>query len=587
MNKLGLRPNALLVLVLAVTGMANEETVKKTSRAAQRFDISVTPLGPTQADVDAAKLRAEQSSAVRAELKGSKYRFLSFEYVETGDGRKDKPSRMPTRFRTIFYNYSNDFAVIAEGDFQGRESITAVRGYFDPGVGGDEMQGAREIVRSDPQFADQAKFELYPPMPPISNFNGERLINIGVRDPSTGEHYIVGVSFKNNKVVRYADKAPPRARATPEACGITYAGQSTTGQSGAHPGQYQLTANSQGAPLWEMLVIRPNVSSGAVSPFPERSGIEIRDVKYKGKSVLKRGHAPILNVKYIDGSGCGPYRDWQYEEGFFAIPSTNVTYPNGTSGGIAILPEGQIATTSVETRNDVGNFRGVAIYQQTINGNNEMVLVTEMEAGWYRYIMEWRFGADGVIRPRYGFGSTTSSCVCVQRDHHVYWRLDFDIVSPVNRVFQVERGRKFMRPVETEAAIFRNYGTNRGFVIQNAAGNEAYSLFPGSNDGSVATADGTLTDAFGKGDFWLMRFQTRTPTQFDPETTGELDDIAIPGTPAANLAPWINGESLLGQDVVIWYAAHQRRVDDASRPGLPEIITGTHVVGPEIRPIQW
>ena len=579
MNKFGLRLNAVfcLVLVLAVTGLANATTIKKTSRAAQRFDINVTPWGPNQAEVDAAKLRAEQSVAVRAELRGSKYRLLAFEYLGHADAAKSVPSTRPKGFRVTFYNYSNDSTVIAEGDFQGRDPIRVTREYFDPSIGGDEIEAAFAIIRSDFDPTSSVKLDLYPAMPPISNVNGERLVNIGVINPVTGDHQIVGVGFKDSKIHRYAGNAPPTSRAAPEMCGVQDAGQPVT-FAGSSPGQYQLTANLQGSPLWEMLIIRPNVSSGA--PF-ERSGIEIRDVKYKGKSVLKRGHAPVLNVRYVPiGAGtCGPYRDWQYSEGFFSVPSTNVTYPNGPDGGIAILPEGQVATTVVESRNDAGNFRGVAIYQQSVNGVNEIVLVTEMEAGWYRYIMEWRFGADGVIRPRYGFGSATDSCVCTARDHHVYWRLDFDVVSTVNNIFQVERGRKFMRPVTTEAAIFRNYGTNRGFVVQSSTGTEAYSIFPGSNDGSVADASGNITDTFGAGDFWLMQFKgtANSPTEIDDPNTG---------TVAATLSPFINGESLTNQDAVIWYAAHQRRVDDASRPG-PEIISGTHVVGPEIRPIQW
>ncbi|HVF46745.1 MAG TPA: hypothetical protein VNA17_04195, partial [Pyrinomonadaceae bacterium] len=569
-------PIALSCLVLMAVSAAAETgplAEKKARKAAQRFDLRVTTSGPTKADVDAVKLRVEQSPAVRSALKNGKYRLLSLEYTDGGDHQKKAAGS--ARFRATFYSYSDDVAVIAEGDFAGREPITAVPAYFDPGVGDGELDEAFAIIRADARFkSTDGKLALAAAMPPVSNVDGERLINIRVIESDTAANEIVGVSFKNSRVVRYAGNAPPAARATPEACGISDAGQPTTFE-GSHPGQYQLTASQGGNPLWEMLVLRPNVSSGA--PF-ERSGIEIRDVKYKGKSVLKRGHVPVLNVKYVNAS-CGPYRDWQYQEGFFSIPPAGVSFPNGADGGFAILPEGQVATTSVESRNDQGNFRGVAVYQQVIDGVNELVLVTEMEAGWYRYIMEWRFGADGIIRPRYGFGSTTSSCVCVGRDHHVYWRLDFDVVSPVNRIFQVERGRKFMRPIATEAAIFRNYATNRGFVIQSG-GNEAYSIFPGITDGSVADAAGNVLDPFGGGDFWLMQFKGTAGAPI------ELNDPNV-GTVAATLGPFINGESIAGQDVVVWYGAHQRRIDDASRPGTPEILAGKHVVGPEIRPIQW
>lgn len=580
MKQLGLRSIVLFCLVLiavsfaTATELAGEKPKKK---AAQRFDLRVTAWGPAKAEVDAVKLRVEQSPAVRSALENGKYRLLSFEYTDGVDRPKKGAAAGAVRFRATFYSYSDDVAIIAEGDFAGREPVTAVPAYFDPGVGDGEVDEAFAIIRADARFKSaEGKVALAPAMPPVSNVDGERLVNIRVIDSDTGANEIVGVSFKNSRVVRYAGNAPPAARATPEGCGISDAGQPTTFE-GSHPGQYQLTADLQGSAVWEMLVIRPNVSSGARF---ERSGLEIRDVKYKGKSVLKRGHVPVLNVRYVENSGCGPYRDWQYQEGFFAVPTSGVTYPNGVEGGFAVLPDGQKATTSVESRVDTGNFRGVAVYQEVVNGVNELVLVTEMEAGWYRYIMEWRFGADGIIRPRYGFGSTTSSCVCVARDHHVYWRLDFDVVSSSNKIFQVERGRKFMRPVTTESAIFRNYATNRGFVIQNANGNEGYSIFPGITDGSVADASGNVTDSFGAGDFWLMQFKGTAAAPL------ELDDPNV-GTVAATLGPFITGESVVDQDVVVWYAAHQRRIDDASRPGTPEIIAGKHVVGPELRPIQW
>jgi hypothetical protein len=60
----------------------------------------------------------------------------------------------------------------------------------------------------------------------------------------------------------------------------------------------------------------------------------------------------------------------------------------------------------LETGTDVGNFRGVALYRQ----GTEVVLVTEMEAGWYRYVHEWGFDAGGTIHPRFGFGATANSC---------------------------------------------------------------------------------------------------------------------------------------------------------------------------------
>lgn len=567
------------LLISGIVFAADKTDKKKPKKSNEKLVIKAIPWGPAQAEVDAAQARVAKSEAVQNVLGGAKARIVGFEYIDNSTADKSQPTKVPTHFRVIFYDYSNDRAVIAENDFAGREAINVRTELYDPGVGGEELEAAYRLVKADPEFSGLSKnnqLEYDAAMPPVSNLDGERLVNVTVKNLTTDSYQIVGISFKNNKVVRYEDNAPPTARVEPDACGIASAGQGSTGAGVA--GQYQLTVSSlTRGTLWEMLVIRPSSSSGASS---ERSGIEIRDVKYKGVSVLKRGHAPILNVQYINNT-CGPFRDWQYAEGYFNAPDTGAVYPNGVNGGIAVLAAGQIATTSVETRNDSGNFRGVAIYQQDVGNGPEVVMVSEMNAGWYRYIMEWRFAPDGTIRPRYGFGSTTNGCVCNPRNHHVYWRFDFDVVSPTNNIFEVQKGRNPLALITTEAARLRH--TQAGFMIQSVSGKEAYQITPGSNDGTVTNAQGILTDTFGAGDFWLMQFKgtAGAPSELDDPNSGS----------AANLAPWVNGESLSSQDVVVWYSAHQYRVDDASRAGGKaegaNIINGRHVVGPDISVVNW
>lgn len=578
MKKLGNKFFGIGMLTVLLAGLAfagGEEKSRRITRASQPLDIKITNWGPSQTDIERAKQRVAGSAEVQNALKGVKYRLLGLEQIESASADKSQPSAAPTRYRVFFYDYTNGKTIIAESDFAGREPITISEDAFSPGTNWDEIEAGFRIIQNDPEFAAFAKnnrLELYDAMPPVTDWNGERLVNIGVRNLENNTDQIVGISFRNDRVVKYPNNAPPTATAAPEACGITSAGQGSTGPGVA--GQYQATVTQNGNPLWEMLIIRPSSSSGASN---ERSGIEVRDVKYKGKSVLKRGHAPILNVQYINNV-CGPFRDWQYAEGFFQVPTAGTTYPNGTNGGIALVGAGGVATTAVETRNDSGNFQGVAVYQQDVGYGSELVLVTEMNAGWYRYIMEWRFAPDGTIRPRYGFGSTVNGCVCNPRNHHVYWRFDFDIVQPNNRIFQVERGRKFLRPLPTEAAIFRSYQLNRSFLVQNANGDEAYQITPGRNDGSVTNSAGVLTDTFGAGDFWFMQFKGTAAAP------GEIDDPNAGS--AANLAPWVNNESLDNQDVVVWYSAHQYRVDDTSR-NTENVISGVHVVGPDLRPVRW
>ncbi len=575
-------PCIILSLIFTVGfTFAGENVPTVSKRADQPTEIKVVPWGPAQSDVDKAKKRVGQSAAVQNKLRGTKHRLIGFEYVGDSSTDKSLPSQPPTRYRVFFYDYTNDRTIIAESDFAERETIKISEEFYDPGVAGKELEAAFQLIKRTAEFgklAEQDKLEFFEPMPPISNLRGERLVNVGIKNSATGESQIVGVSFKTDKVVRYENNAPPTARVAPENCGVVNAGQGSSEEGLA--GQNQISISQGGVTTWEMLVVRPSSSSGR--PF-ERSGLEIRDVKYKGKSVLKRGHAPILTVKYVNDT-CGPFRDWQYSEGFFDAPATGAIDP---SPGIRVLGEGQIATTVVESGNDFGNFQGVAIYRQNVGFGTEVVMVTEMVAGWYRYIMEWRFAPDGTIRPRYGFGSITNSCVCAPRNHHVYWRFDFDVVNPINKVFKVERGRKFLTPITTEAAIFRKFNLNRGLLIQNSTGDEAYQITPNLADGTAGNAAGVLTDAFGAGDFWVMRFKG---TANEPE---EIDDPNPLGATdpnqafAANLAPWINGESVANQDIVVWYGAHQFRDDEASRSASPEVLQGRHIVGPDLRPVRW
>jgi negative regulator of replication initiation len=553
------------VSLAAGIAVANESAPKKPKRTEQSVKITVTPVGPSQETVEAAKFNAERSEAVRRELKDTKYRLMSLEYVENG-------TSAPTRYRVYFYDYTNDRTLVAEGAFNNQEPVTVREAAFQPIPNDEEFEEAVRIIQTDARFAVALRnqtLKAFRPMPDVSVLSGtiERLVNVGLNAQGATQNEVVSVSLKRGTVIRYPEGAPSQSRAAPDACGIPDAGQTTTGSGTA--GQYNLTVTQGQTTLWEMTVVRPSASSGT-----RKSGIEVQNVKYKGKSVLKRGHAPVLNVQY-NGGECGPYRDWQFQEDMFQTPASGNIDP---APGVRIVAPGQVATTALESGSDSGNFRGVAIYTQ----NNETVLISEMQAGWYRYIMEWRFADDGTIRPRYGFGATDNSCVCFVHNHHVYWRFDFDIVQPNNKIFQVERGRKFQTPINTELKRLRNYQTNRSLLIQNSAGDEAYMLVPSISDGKA--------DGFGVNDMWVLRYKNVVG---GTAVQNEIDDgINCTTCQSAfiQIDPFINNESVVDQDLVVWYGAHFVHADganliDPDRSGL--VLSGSHVVGPDIRPVRW
>ncbi len=563
----------LSVMSLISFSIASEKTTKPSRKTQSEVQIKIVPVGRSQEDVDRATLQVERSKIVQAELNGSKYRLLSFEFVENEDKTSVK-QQMPTSYNAVFYDYTKNRTLVAQGKFDEAGQITIREEAYQPTPNDEEFEEAVRILKRDNNFVSLFKsneIKTFRPMPDVTTPEGtnQRLVNIGVMGvDSSAINEVVSVDMLRQQVIRYAENAPTQSKATPEACGIPDAGQATSSRGTA--GQYDMVVSQNGSPLWEMRIIRPTASSGT-----RASGVEVQNVKYLGKMVMKRGHAPVLNVEYPNGA-CGPYRDWQYQEDQFATPTTGNTDP---APGIRIVAAGQVATTALETGIDTGNFRGVAVYTQ----NNETVLVTELQAGWYRYIMEWRFANDGVIRPRFGFGATDNSCVCSVHNHHVYWRFDMDIVNAENNVFQIERGRKFLRPLTIESARTRSYQLNRSLLVQNASGNEAYMLVPNITDG--------VADNYGRGDMWVTKYKNVVGgTAFQNELDDGYNSVSGSGT-AINMTPFLNNESIVGQDVVLWYGSHFIHSDganllDPNRNGN-FVLSGAHVVGPDLRPVRW
>ena len=154
----------------------------------------------------------------------------------------------------------------------------------------------------------------YRPMPPLlteEEPDGRvlRAVTVGLQPAQDhdvgGGHEIVAVPVARGGVVRFADGAPPGALALARSCGPPEAGQPT---AQGVPGSARITVKQDGEVLWTLIANRPAASSGT-----NGSGVELRNVSYRGKRIFRRAHVPILNVRY-DNDACGPYRDWQNEE---------------------------------------------------------------------------------------------------------------------------------------------------------------------------------------------------------------------------------------------------------------------------------
>ena len=530
------------------------------------FQIEVVPRGPDQATIDALASEVLEHPALRELLAETRHRLLSLELLEPET--RVKPRRIPdapTDFQATLYDYTNNRTIRATGSLADRQQLTVAEFGDQPLPNQAEFDEAVQFLMDDPDLGPALREQLlqpYAPMPPLAAIEQpegrvERTVMIGLlpRDDRV-RHEIVGVNLIQPAIVRFEGGAPGNAQANFSICGQPNAGQNTTGNVYV-PGQVWITVTQGGTVLWRFLAVRPAASSGT-----NGSGIELRYVDYRGKRVLYRAHVPVLNVRY-DGDACGPYLDWQRQEGMIDANGVDV------APGFRLCPTP--ATTILDTGSDAGNFLGVGIYVQ----GQEVVLVSEMQAGWYRYVSEWRLHADGTIRPRFGFGAVQSSCVCTRHHHHAYWRFDFDIRTAGNNVVQEFNdpplfGGSNWHTKTYEIRRPRDPARNRKWLVQNTRSGEGYEIIPGPDDG-VATASPDWP--FPVGDVWILRYH---PAELDNGT------VAVGPPYDGGIDGFRNGEAISNHDVVIWYAGHVTHDIANELPG-----DFGHIVGPELRPVNW
>lgn len=526
--------------------------------------VNIEPSGPSP-EVDAEIRRTIlRQAAVRRALSGVEHRLIALDYVEIDAGDKPRrPSEGPTAYRATIYDYTNDRTLIATATLAAPSEIELTWSGLQPVPSTEEFDAAVAVVREDPDLGPalrDGQLGVYPPMPPIVGEDLEdgrrrRLLAVGLVSPRGAErHEIVGVSPVGGPVVRYDGGAPGTTLARPGfLCGLPQAGQPTANHV---PGAVNVAVSVSGTEVWRFRAIRPAASSGT-----NGSGIELRGVYYRGKSLLYQAHVPFLNVRY-DANACGPYRDWQNQEGMIDATGIDV------APGFRFCPTP--ARTILDSGSDSGNFLGTAIYIE----DGEVVLVAEMEAGWYRYVSQWRFGMDGTIKPRFGFGAVSSSCVCNIHHHHVYWRLDFDVrTAGGNAVREYNDPPIFggnWHDKQYEIRRPRDPSHLRRWQVVNLASGEAVDILPGPGDGEAASAP----DApFGRGDLWITRWHP-----------GEIDDgvVAVGPPYEADIDRWLNGEPIHDADVVVWYGAHFSH--DVQHEALG---SHGHIMGPDLRVANW
>jgi Copper amine oxidase, enzyme domain len=555
-------------LIANVVAVLNKERAmaRIPAKTETSIEVSIKPFGPTTEELLGIGVRIAASSSLKAFAGASKLRLLYVECLNESDPSKAAKPLPPSRFRATFYDDRSQRAIFAEGSLAEPRRIAISESGLPPPPSEAEFEQAVKFLMRDAALGRSlaaGHLQAYQPIPALvlkalPDGRTERHIAVGLLPRTENvEHEIVGVDLRNAQVTRFDSRTPSHSEPHPRGlCGApASAGQQTAGKGTA--GQVWITVKQGSQTLWRFLAVRPAASSGT-----NGSAIELKYVDYKGKRVLYRAHVPILNVKY-DADKCGPYRDWQNQEGMIQAQGSDVA----PGFRLCATP----AQTIMDTGSDAGNFLGVAIYVV----GSEVVLVSEMQAGWYRYVSQWRLAADGTIRPRFGFAAVESQCVCNVHHHHVYWRLDFDLRTAANNHVREFNDPPLFGSSNWHDKLFeirrpRDYGRKRRWRVENTLTKEAYDIVPGAEDGVAATHP----DApFGRGDLWVLRYHG-----------AEIDDGSVATGPPyeADIDKWVNGEAVGSHDIVVWYGAHFTH--DVAHDGPAQ---HGHIVGPDLRLVKW
>ncbi|MEV0202240.1 hypothetical protein [Nonomuraea sp. NPDC050691] len=453
-------------------------------------------------------------------------------------------------FRATVFDPIGNRAVELRGTLDRPEEAEVRPSAFRPQPSSGELTAAAAVLRADPAFPQGDDVVVYRPMPPLADLENPdgttvRRPTLGVYTPSdpTGvRHRIVAVDLTHRAV----DWTPAGIdlRMHHDCEHTVPEGVDALADRGG-PDQVHVKVLRGGTVLWDLLVVRPRASA------PQNpgvgGGVELRNVRYRGRLALRQAHVPVLNVEYEQGT---TFRDDASFETRFSAAGSD---PVGWGWRLCTSPP---RTILERPGSDSGNFQGVAFHHD----GRELRIVSELAAGWYRYASDWRLGDDGSIRPRFGFAATANPMTCRVHRHHAYWRFDFDIGGAADDVVeQIDPGPIGPEPVPIIRETSRRRAEGRYWQVRDKSSGHGYRIHPGPYDGTA--------DAYGVSDLWFLRHH---PAELDDGNPGPRDRAAV--------NRWLNGESIDGTNVVVWYAGHYYHDQAHPQPHQGELI------GPELTP---
>lgn len=327
-------------------------------------------------------------------------------------------------------------------------------------------------------------------------------------------------------------------------------------------------------PVWEFCYTAYNQSAG-----PRGSGLDLRNVHYNGKLVLKEAHAPMLFAEYTT-STC--YRDWK-DVSTPILAETAVRNQVGTSSAFN-------ATTSCDRSADPVASYGTCPYQLpgrsaadcftgvAFEDKGAYLLVTaQYVADWYMYSSRFAFYADGSFEPEFGFGNRNGTNNSITHWHHNYWRLDFDIEGGANdQILQdnVVQATEFAA-LRCNATTTPSCANERRWIVRDGVTGRGYELVPSADDYA------TPTNQSGRG-FHLVDVMGTVyqSGEFGDNAAYQLSDCSMDEENLVN-GGVLDGPGGTGSDVVLWY-----RVGVRDQTGVNSMICKS--AGPAFRPVgDW
>lgn len=329
-------------------------------------------------------------------------------------------------------------------------------------------------------------------------------------------------------------------------------------------------------PVWEMCWLRPSNSSG-----PRGSGLELRNIHFRGVLIMKRAHSPILFAEYKNSAGGNCYRDWKDENSAILaepavrnvlgtsvnfIATTNCDVSNTPTTSYGACPFQQPGRTSADCTAG-GSSGGIAI--ENLAAGAGFRLTAQYSAGWYKYTARYTFQQNGDIDTQFGFGNDSGLYNDVTHWHHNYFRFDFDIGGAGNDQVVVDGAVR-----TTEFSALRDSAT---YEVRDAVQGFGYLIAAGANDNTFpANQSGRSLHTV---DLIATSYKAN---EFSDRTTNNLNDCAM------NAAALANNESILNTDVVMYYRASVRdtTANDTAAPGggfLPQDSMVCKKVGPALQ----